>query len=218
VDPGTGALFYLSNATSTFGSVGISSNWNGTKQKQLFSSAIAGWLPQFWRGSIVLTQTPADDLPGYAYTLSTTGQLTPLLGPVAGLEVLPDPYQNALLFSASAGGSLSLFAQIGTKPPARIALSTIAEKCVWAPGQSLIVYCAVPNSLPSAQFLNDWLRGLVHTNDSWWQIDVSSGTATELYAMPGALDVQKPTIDPSGNFIAFVNGADQSLWMLRVNQ
>ena len=216
VDPKSGALFYLTPTAAAYGVTGTSVSWNGTKSKQVFSSTLANWQPQYVGTQIALIESPADDLPGYAYALKSGGALSLLFGPVPGLEILPNPQGDAFLYSASSLGTLSLYAQVGKKAPALLPIKTIAEKCVWAPGKSLMVYCAVPGNVASAHFLSDWFQGAVHTADTWWQIDTSEGTAQVFYTMSRALDVQDPQIDPTGNYIAFINGSDQSLWMLRI--
>lgn len=217
-DPKSGALFYLTRAFASSGVVGTTLQWDGSKQKQVFASPITSWRPSLANGQTILLESPADDVPGYAYTIGKTGALVPLLGPVPGLIVLPHPSENALLYSTSQGGALGLYVRIGKKTAALLPTRTITEKCVWAPGKSLIAYCAVPTATPSSHFLNDWYQGVMHTADTWWQVDTAAGTAQIMYAPSQALDVQNPSIDASGNYIAFVNGPDQSLWVLRVAQ
>jgi hypothetical protein len=188
------------------------------KQKQVFTSSIGSWEPQFSPQGIILTESPADGIAGYAYVLKSSGALSLLFGPLPGLEVLPHPSENVFLYSSSANGGLSLYAKVGKSAAILLPVHTVAEKCVWAPGQSLVAYCAVPSAISSSNFLDDWYQGLVHTSDVWWQIDASAGTAQQLAVPPLALDVQHTTIDDSGNYIVFENASNQSLWMLKVVQ
>jgi len=215
-DQKSGALFYLTRGSAQNGVTGTTLQWDGSKQKQPFSSPIASWRPQWGNGEIVLAESAADGVPGYAYTLNKAGALTPLLSPAPGLTVLPHPSENAFLYSTSQGGVLGLYGKIGKSAAALLPIKTVSEKCVWAPGKSLTAYCAVPSSILSAHFLDDWYRGKAHTADTWWRVDTSAGTAEVLYAPPQSLDVQNPSVAPSGNYIAFVNGSDQSLWVLRI--
>jgi hypothetical protein len=97
----------------------------------------------------------------------------------------------------------------------------IAEKCVWAPGAasaSLFAYCAVPHTFSNSSFLDEWHQGVFFTEDTWWQIDAIAGATQALYASQDHPDVRNPQIDPSGKFIAFIDGRDSSLWVLRVVQ
>ncbi len=223
-----GGVFTLTADGASGGSIGSTRLADGSKETRMFSSFIRSWHPLYGKDGLVLLTKPSDDIPGYAYRVGTNGALLPLTAPLPGLSVLPHPTQSALLYSGSGGGQLRLFVQVGTADAIGIELQTVADKCVWAPsvgkspsgqaGAPLIVYCAVPSRIASATFLNDWYRGALHTEDSWWKIDAATGEAELVFTPPSPLDVQKPVIDESGAFIAFVNGNDQSLWVLRLVQ
>lgn len=221
--PTAQSIFYI--APNISGGVdGFTSPWNGTKPKKIFSSTITHWIPQWLSdGRLIITEGAVDDLPGYAYSVAQDGSLTLLVGNVPGLTFLPHASSKAVLYGSSAGGILTLFAQgaTSTKPTA-LEIQTIADKCVWLAGKSLIAYCAVPTTPPKGKFLDQWYRGLIHTSDSWWKIDVQNGVALELYSPKHSdgvdLDVERPIIDPSGNYITFINASDKSLWMLKISQ
>lgn len=215
------ALFYLT-ADPKGGVDGTSVQWNGTKQKQIFSSAIGSWRPTILDdGTIVLLESPADGIPGYAYTLSSTGTLAPLVRNVAGLTILPKSSSQLLIYGSSVGSTLSLYGITTSGTPQALSVATVADKCVWLPGSSEIAYCAVPNNPTPNDFLDAWYQGATHTSDDWWEIDLSDGTVERIYS-PSinnvSLDVEDPTIDPSGNYIAFINATNQSLWILHVTQ
>lgn len=219
-----GNVFYLVQ-NDTGGVDGVTAQWNGTKTKDVFTSPIAGWnviTPD--DGSIFLLERPADGIPGYAYQLNMkNGSLAPVVRAVPGLTLLPKSGSQALLYGASAGDGTALYAQSSTQStPVPLSIETVADKCVWLPGKSLIAYCAVPQTAPSGNFLDDWYKGVVHTTDSWWKIDASSGSSTQIYSPVTtdhvSLDVIDPKIDPSGNYIAFINNTDQSLWILKIPQ
>ncbi len=220
LDRSSRALFYLIGGPHG-GVDGISMQWNGTKKQNVFSSIVGSWNPSIMDdGTVVLLESPADGMPGYAYTLNSKGVLAPLVRGVLGLTVLPKTSSPLLLYGASSGTSLGLFG-IASSSPQTIPLATVADKCVWLPGNSEIAYCAVPNGAIPPNFLNNWYRGSVHLSDDWWKIDLSTGTTQRIYS-PSAnnlsLDVENPMIDQSGNYIAFINATDQSLWVLRVAQ
>jgi hypothetical protein len=220
IDPVSKALFYL--VPDPKGGVdGITQQWDGAKQAQIFSSAVGSWLPYFLSdGSMVILESPADGIPGYAYAVSAKGALTPLVRNVDGLTILPKASSPFLIYGSSSGVALSLYGAT-TSTPELLSLATVADKCVWLPGQSEVAYCAVPNGTVPQDFLDNWYKGTVDTSDDWWEIDLSTGQAQRFYS-PSAdnrsLDVEDPTIDPTGNYIAFINGSDQSLWILRVTQ
>jgi hypothetical protein len=199
----------------------VSTNWAGQKEKQLFTSAITQWrLLADGDGSVILLQSPLDGIEGYAYRLQKNGALSPL-AQAPGLTLLPNASSSALIFGVSQGGALSLFSQSSaSSSPERLSIQTIADKCAWGPGKSLIAYCGAPTQVASQQFLDDWYKGIVHTSDKFYEIDAQAASTTLLYDPAGdtqiAIDVEDPMVDPSGQYIAFTNAADQSLWVLRI--
>ena len=216
-DPKSGSLFYLVPGAAG-GVDGVMSDLANKKPVKVFSSSLQSWRAQFAAGKVVLLLSPADNVPGYAYTLSGSGALSLSVGPILGLMVLPHPTQEALVYSGSSGGQVSLYARVGKQAPTQLSIQTIAEKCVWAPGKSLTLYCAVPKAVPSSGFIDAWYQGVLHTSDTWWKIDVQNGTADEIFTPESPVDVHDPHIDASGSYVAYPNGGDLSLWVLRIVQ
>jgi hypothetical protein len=199
---------------------GVASNTDGSKAARIFNSPVGGWnvswLPD---GRIILAQKAADGIVGFAYALAESGELSPIAsGP--GLTVLPKSSSEALLLGES-GGDVSLFAHVSKNAtPVRLPIHTAADKCVWSPGKTLVAFCAVPQSTPLGSYLGERYAGILHTSDAWWRVDASAGTAELLYAPEESgisVDVERPTIDATGSYIAFRNAADQSLWVLRTS-
>lgn len=197
---------------------GMRSAWNGSGEARIFSSLLEEWTAHWVAGRIVVAQQSADGIGAYAYEIGGNGALTPVARNVPGLSLLPRASSTALLYGSS-DGALSLFARAGaTVSPVSLPIRTTADKCVWAPGSQLTAYCAVPQRPVPADYLAQRARGQYHSADAWWQVDASAGVAQELY-FPGDIltDVERPTIDARGRYIAFVNAADRSLWLLRVS-
>jgi hypothetical protein len=220
INQATNEIFYIESGLPR--AVGIRAQWDGSKKKTVFSSGIQhwrlNWLPD---GRILALTPPADGIAGYAYTIGNDGSMTSLIAGIPGLTILPKAGASALLYAQSTGSRLTLFAQAKSDSSvSTLPLQTVADKCVWAPGSALIVYCAVPRVSPTGNFLNDWYKGLMHTSDSWWRIDVSSNQAQLIFAPDASLslDVMNPLIDTTGHYIAFKNAADDSLWTLRINK
>jgi hypothetical protein len=212
-------LFFL--APSSEGVAGKTSDWKGGGQKQVFSSGLQEWQPLYLSdGTIYVTQNASDNVPGYSFKIAN-GSALPVVGPVVGLELLPKSGSGALLYSSSGGGGVGLSARASASGSTiTLPIRTVAEKCVWAPGGALIAYCAVPVSISSTAFLRDLFSGNLHTTDVWWRVDVSAGTAVKFFATDSSLslDVRDPQMDENGAYIAFRNGADDTLWMLRIAQ
>lgn len=197
---------------------GVVSNWDGSGQKEVFSSAVPGWRAQWLPdGRIVVVQKAVDSLPGYAYSIRGN-TVSSLLEDIPGLTLLPRSDSGALLYGTSLGGALSLYVQqSATTSAVRLPLTTLADKCAWMPGRALIAYCGVPQSSPASDFLDRWYRGEVHQADTLWRIDASSGRVEQAFA-PAAnspVDIDLVAVDQSGAYLGFVNSADLSLWVLR---
>jgi hypothetical protein len=167
---------------------------------------------------IILIEKPSSGMPGYAYAVGNG--LVSLARAVPGLTLAARTGSStAVLIGADDGSDLSLSVR-PTLDSASLTLDidTVADKCVWMPGISFTAYCAVPEERPAPGFLTNWHRGLVHTSDSWHIVDGSAGTSDSFFQMRSddAIDVEKPTTDGGGNFIAFMNARDKSLWLLRI--
>lgn len=169
-------------------------------------------------GRIILVEKPSSGMPGHAYAVGNG--LVPLARAVPGLTLVARASSStAVLIGADNGSNLSLSVR-PTLDAASLTLDidTVADKCVWMPGRSFTAYCAVPQEAPAPGFLTNWHRGTVHTSDSWHVVDGGAGTSDSFFEMTSddAIDVEKPTTDGGGNFIAFMNARDKSLWLLRI--
>lgn len=215
IRPDGSEFFYIIDSLQ--GGAGIRASWDEKSQKKIFSSVVLGWQIDFLSdGRITVTENASDSTTGYAYRVGENS-MQPLVGDVQGLTFLPHPVSSAYLYGESAGG-LSLFARFGTSStPLLLPVRTIADKCVWSPVEKAVTYCAVPQQLPPADFLDGWYRGEIHTADAWWRVDVSANSAEPLYSSANArFDVEDPMINKSGTHIAFRNAIDKTLWLLRI--
>ena len=223
--PDGNEIFYI--IESGEGAVGIRARFDGTNQRELFSSALAGWRVQ-WPSDdrIVLVQRASDGVPGYAFTINDKGAIASLIRNIPGLTLLAHRSEDAFLYG-SASGALALYAKVGEASAVLLPVRTVADKCVWAPSSakategrpaSLVAYCAVPQSTPPPNFLDAWYRGEAHTSDTWWRVDVSAATAEQMLPSGSVFDVEDPIIDERGEYIAFTNAIDKSPWLLRVKE
>lgn len=211
-------ILYLEQRSNEKSSV-IRAAWNGTGVRSIGELGIEGWQIHWLSDNRMIFVQNAGGGPNYAYEFMENKTLSSLATAALGLSVLPRTNSPTLLYSNLAGG-LVLSVRVDTKTdPLTLSIRTSADKCVWAPEKVLIVYCAVPQTLPSADFLDAHLKGEGHTADTWWRVDVRTGR-TEILStenMP-QIDVENPVMDPEGNYIAFMNARDKSLWLLRVQE
>lgn len=94
----------------------------------------------------------------------------------------------------------------------------LPEKCTGYDNQ--LIWCGAPLNTPSAEYLEDWYKGKISSDDSIWTIDTYMGSTTEL-ASPKTLtgrqiDFTKPEIDPTREYLFFINKIDQTLWLLNL--
>ncbi len=191
--------------------------WNGTAVKRIGTVGISGWQAKWLSDDrIILTQN-AGGTSNYAYELAANGSLVRLANPAGGLVVLPRPNSKALLYGSASNGFLLSVLTDANADPKTLSIRTTADKCVWSPSAVLIVYCAVPQTLPGADFLTARAQGTEHTADTWWKIDIRTGRAEILpvETMP-QVDVENPIMDPSGKYLLFTNSRDKSLWLVRI--
>lgn len=190
----------------------IRAAWDGSKPKQLLPIPGGDFRIHSTGESILLVERTGSGIPGSAFRADSS--LIPIVSNVLGLSLKAQPETGAVLYSSDDGTTLRLFLKVGDTR-VEIPLATTAEKCVWGSG---VAYCAAPRGTIPGLFHDRWYRGEVHTDDVWYTIDTTAGEAETLFAMESGVDVENPIIDPNGEYIAFLNARDKSLWMLRVKE
>jgi hypothetical protein len=196
----------------------IRANADGTNPEIIRSFAAGDFnLSHLSDGRTILVEKPASNVAGHAYEAGTS--LLSLAGATPGLTLVARASSTAVLVGSDDGSNLALAVR-ATRDSSLLplGLKTVAEKCVWMPGLSFTAYCAAPQTPPAPGFLTGWYRGTVHTTDSWYTIDAGGGSSESFLDMSAddAIDVERPTTDGGGNFIAFLNARDKSLWLLRI--
>ncbi len=199
------------------GIAGISMKGDGSGKKQLFTSSFSEWLLD-WGTSPMLTSKASSTVPGYAYTVLAGGSLQKVLGNIDGLTTKISPDGKTLLYSVSGGGSLNLhILTLKTGVDTNTGLTTLPEKCTWNT-TSTVVYCGVGTAIVSAEYPDSWYKGVTHFTDSFWKIDTTTKTTTEINTGEGNnLDVINPSIDPTSQYLIFINKTNGSLWSLQLN-
>lgn len=220
-------LFFLSsNGKNT----AISEPWiagRAGKGSTVFTSIVGSWKPFVLSdGRLIIMQKPHDGVSGSAFLIEN-GNLNPIVRSAPGLTLAPLTNASPFVFGTSRAGDLKLYANTGTTT-LELSIKTVADKCAWAPytpssrdrrASDLVVYCAVPSVIESKSFLEDWYMGTLHTNDSWWRINLTTGATTQILARDtggASIDVIDPKVDPSGTLLGFRNAVDGTLWVLRI--
>ncbi|HYC34378.1 MAG TPA: hypothetical protein VEC13_01465 [Candidatus Paceibacterota bacterium] len=204
--------------TPTGGSI-IVSNPNGSNKRQVFASPLREWLLEWISETgVLITTKPSGLAEGYAYNLNTSsGGLTKITGGL-GLTMSVSPKTAGFYLVGKGGGTISttFLKTDAAKGNQTLYLSrTLPEKCVWSKKDSNIIYCAVPSSVPSSLYPDDWYQGIVSFTDSIWKINVETAQ-TNIVVTPSdsgaGVDAINLEVSENDEFLTFINKKDLSLW------
>lgn len=196
----------------------LRTSWNSTSTRQLLSVPAGDFMVITTSASkLFLLDRPASGYPGTLFSVGAS--LTPVIRNVPGLTALPHPSKNAYLYASEDQNGVRTFAKIEGVNAKELPISTVADKCVWEEND-VSAYCAVPKTRPGSGFLNAWYRGEIHTDDTWYSVNPGSNSSDKLFTMSSeaGIDVENAHIDDAGEYIAFINGRDKSLWILRIRE
>ena len=213
-------IFYLLNTGGS--GAGTVYNMETGAKAQIFSSPLTEWIPG-WpaRDTVTLTTKASFSVPGMMYALSVrTERLSKVLDGIPGLTTLtsPDTRKTAYSHIGPEGFFLMLLNEnTGKKTP--LSVVTLPEKCVWG-GDSVMLYCSVPDRIPSATYPDDWYKGIVSFSDSLWEINTETFEANILADFEtqriGDIDGINLQISDDGAWLIFQNKRDMSLWGARL--
>ena len=221
VSPAQDKVFYLLPREG--GVVGVRSNPNGTQKTQLFSSFATEWLTSWQKDrSISLFTKPSSEASGFLYTLNTNNSaLERVLGGIRGLTALSSPGGDLILLSRVAGDGLTLtLFDSKTQTYSAVGKNTLPEKCVWSKTDSVVLYCAVPDYLPSGNYPDVWYQGIVSFADNLWKINTETGATNRILAPQSVanttMDITNLVLSAKEDYLLFANKKDLSLWLLKL--
>lgn len=212
------SLFYLQETES--GSVGYTSNFDGTNKKQVLSHPIKEFLSQFVNSrTVALTTKPDKGSWGYLYFLDTNnGSMKLVLRKIYGLSGIVGPDANLVLFSENRNQVAMYLYNIKNNTTQPINLVSFPEKCVFSKKVADTFYCATPNGYIEGSSLGMWYKGILSTEDVIWKYNIKddlSSIVSDLYLESAySIDVVKPTLSPEEKYLLFINKRDGSLWSL----
>lgn len=212
------SVFYLSQNDD--GSVGIISNFDGSKKKQVWDSPIKEFLPQYVNSSTVaLTSKPYQGIAGFLYFISTdSGRFRKILGDTPGLSTLVSPDAAQVLMISQTNSIQMYLYTISKKTSVDTTPYTFPEKCVWSKKDKAVIYCAVPKETIGTDSLTSWYRGIIAFTDNIWKYDLNENTSSLIEDLSEdskeSIDVIKPILSDNGQFLIFINKIDDSLWSL----
>ena len=199
------------------GVVGIVINSDGSGAKQVFSSALSEWMPQWVNANtIAMTTLASGQAVGYLYFLDlSTGNFTKILGPVQGLTTLTSPDLKKVLFSQTAStGFITRIFDTTTGAVGIPGITTLPEKCTWQ--NNTILDCGVPDTVPSGLYPDDWYQGIATFGDTLWTIDTKNNTINIIVSPSETFDITHLAASPDSNYLYFINKNDGTLWSYRI--
>lgn len=210
-------IFYL--AASDDGYQGVVANFQNEKKNSIFSLAFGDFNAD-WpsRDVITLVTKPSAVVGGYLYFLNQrTEKFERLLGGVKGLTAKASPDTSRVIYSESDsrnGNFNTKVLNVSDGSTVSFDFTTLPEKCVWAK-DAKSVYCAVPSTLPRADYPDEWYKGEIAFNDSIWKKDYGSGSSSVLYENL-EFDAINLALSASGEYLIFTDKATGILWSLKI--
>ena len=164
---------------------------------------------------LVAYTTPTARQRGYAYEGAGFSRL---FGGVPGLMVIPA--QNYRIISYAQNGSL--VSRTDTLGGTTLAVPAFPEKCASDASHPTTLWCAAPLALLPGDYPDAWYQGAISFDDSIWQVDVTTGSAT-LISVPGddvgeTIDATGMQASSDGDTLLFINKKDGALWAQKTNQ
>lgn len=220
IKPDGSKIFYytVSNSISNW----YVSNPDGTNSTLVSSNPLTEWLPKWISGNIVMMQNKASYASvGFTYLFDTSAKTIKKVGvEIVGISANPN-IDGSLSLASSGGSEPQLFLVDNKKTNStKLAANGLADKCVWLKKEKMMVYCAISNQIPKANYPDDWYKGIIYTEDSIKKIDVANDIYYNIdYISEESdqkIDVVDLNISPDDSHLIFRNKIDGFLWMLRI--
>ncbi|OHA80233.1 MAG: hypothetical protein A2747_02225 [Candidatus Yonathbacteria bacterium RIFCSPHIGHO2_01_FULL_44_41] len=220
-EDGGDKLFYLENGVGV--SRGSIATFKGLGVSTIFNSAFTEWLPQFPNQQLVtLTTKPSATVPGHLFFVDLkTKSVTKILGGRNGLTTLTSRNGKLTLFAEIKNGVPELsFYDVTKKVSHPLYLQTLPEKCVWGVKNTTLAYCAVPQTIPSATYPDQWYQGLVTFSDSMWEIDTTTFNTRKILVPSNlgapALDIINLALSSNDAYLLFMNKVTGTPWVYTI--
>ncbi len=222
VSPDGKQLFYLSDFTDAIdgsgSSVGITTDFTGAKQREVFTSPHQEWQTQWTApGTIILTTSPASEAPGTLVFLDTqTGIQSLILEDMPGLTALANKNLSHIVYSESTTNAFTTnILVVDSGERGRFPVLTLPEKCI-SSGEFTFI-CAVPKNIPRNNYPEAWYLGAASFDDDLWKIDIASGMAEKIPmgdAGGEVFDIAGFSYDKPTHTLLFTNKRDGTLWTI----
>lgn len=194
------------------GVIGYVNDWTGKNKKKVWSFPYGDWQATWPKNDIIsLTTTPSARSSGYLYFLNlTTGSFSKIISGVNGLTTSVSPDASKVIYSRNNLGLIDLFLyETATKKTSLAGLKTLPEKCFWQ--NSDIIYCAVPKTITTGQYPDNWYQGKISFSDDIWKIDLKQKITVLVVPIKESLDLVNLVVAPKRGWIYAINKTDNSI-------
>ena len=210
-------VFYLQKTDT--GTKGFMGALDSTNKKQIWDSPLRELISQSINDTTVaLTTKPYPNVSGYLYTVTNNGVVRKILGNIAGLSAVVSLDTSKVLYLTQTNSAQMYLYDKKSDSSITLTPTTFPEKCVWSKKDNTIVYCAVPKESLNGSSLNSWYTGSVSFTDDIWRYNLKQNTSAIVGSLSDqsgeAIDVIKPLLSDSEQYIVFINKIDGSLWSL----
>lgn len=222
ISPRGNRIFYIAQEDDS--AIGRIADMGNKGVRQIYRSAFGEWLLSWPReDTITLTTKPSESVPGHLYFLNaSSGTLASVLKDIPGLTSLVDPRSLNVIYSEKAktgNGFFTYFFDRVGRTTSILPIQTLPEKCAWSSKTAGLIYCGVPDNLPSGEYPDSWYRGEVRFSDSVWGVNVATGEHHLIWSpreetLSENIDLIAPLLDSGEGTLFFMNKRDASLWAL----
>ncbi len=215
---------YLLKTTS--GTVGYIAGSNTTNPKILFTLPFSQLLISWSSTHTLLVQMKeATGVPGMAFSLSYTGELSPLLyadslSATANANFSKVVYQST---SETTSQRTTYVHDVQSGHDTKILFNPLPEKCVWGNTNFNLMYCAAPLSPTPSNYLDLWHLGATNVADDIFSFDVAAGI-TSMLASPGSpqggtqSEIDQIAVSPDGQYLLYITRGDRTLWGVHIGR
>ena len=218
VSPKGNRVFTIPAGENAVGSI---SNLDGSKKTSILNFPFNEWTAQ-WpsENTITLTTKPSFSAPGFMYLLSTAGSMTKAMGNIPGLTTNTSPDLNYAIYSNSTSGGFltGVYDLVKNTGITFTNNATLPEKCVWSKTSKTTAYCAIPASVPIANYPDDWYQGNLSFVDNIYKVDLKLPAVQLIYNLPKQenIDAINLFLDAKDENLYFTNKNDYFLWGLTI--
>jgi len=186
-------------------------------QENVFESNLSEWAIEWPNENIVtFTNKSSSDSNGSLYFFNiNNNSFNKIFSGGFGFTTLTNSDLSKVLYSENSSNRPELlYYDIEENQPYYLEIATLPEKCVWSKTNTNVAYCAVPRSLVSTSYPDNWYQGRISFNDSLVKIDIENVSVEIVPGLTQNFDIIEPQLSANEDYITFINKKDLTLWSL----